>query len=57
MQSLGREQQQHVAKERSKKSGKANAILDQGQVKDKLLGRIPANLEPEKENSQQCDLN
>ena len=47
----------HVAKERSKKSGKVNAILDKGQVKDKPLGRIPAYLEPEKENSQQCDLN
>ena len=46
-----------VAKERSRKSGKVNAILVQGQDKDKVLGGIPAYLEPEKENSPKCDLN
>ena len=56
-QSLRRDPQQQATKERSRKAGKVNAILDKGQVKDKLLRRIPAYLEPEKENSQQCDLN
>ena len=47
-QSLRRDPQQQAAKERSRKTGKVNAILNQGQVKDKLIGRIPAYLEPEK---------